>query len=317
VEELLRRPLDRFKQGLATQARYFSQNRNGMSRIAIGVINDRGLPGGELAEWVVPKMLHALGVEGRFELVSLPREWGGGALPEGVDIVLMGNIQAVAGKKREGENEVLELSWVARDATLRLLSPDSVTFPQEIAPPVDPRTRFIPVQQNAPLRPPIATMSIPARPAGGLCIGERSELFIQTEREVHVRVINISGAGESGMVIHASQGAVFHPVAVSIGEFQAINTAATLAEQFIVIAAEKEEDLGPFKDTKELCQLESGWVKALHKREFALPREATVYYSGYRLMKTDDCKEHMSSVTPGLIDALKEAVNGLPMCGLK
>lgn len=315
INEFLTTPIDRFKQSLSGQVGQLHAPHTARLKVALASIKDRGVPGGELAEWIYPLMLNALASQGYFELVKLPQEWGGGALPPGIDLLIEGQIHEIP--MRDGSPATLELSWIARDTQSKLSAPTSITFPQEIAPTLSSKTKLTtPRYPTATRRLPLATMHISGRPTGGICVGSAAPIYIQTQQPTHIRIFNISGDGELGLGIFTTQNSVHHPAYHSLGKVRAIPTTAIETEEFFVISAPREDDLGPFRSMDAPCRLSPEWISKLRDNKVQLSPHATIYHTGFRLMRSSDyCPaENDKDSTRAQI---KSKIMELPLCDIQ
>ncbi|RAL22762.1 hypothetical protein DL240_07635 [Lujinxingia litoralis] len=253
--------------------------------VALDTLNDEGVNGGPRAEWLFDQLLTALSTT-EVQTRTLPGKWSGLGLPPSTAAVVRGTI-----RRLPGQETMLEASFrVERGDQIRGVG--TVSFPQAIAPQIDPNTYMPPL----PTGNGKVALHLDARPGGGLCDGQETEVWLETAEPLHVRVINLYGNGEGGLMVYSS-GAdrlpPHHPV--SLGEFKAVRASDVPVERFLVIAAPTEEGLGRFGALGEVCRLPTTMARALNQGD-QVPGSAATWTTGqdFRLMSGEACED----VTP-------------------
>jgi hypothetical protein len=274
-------------------------------------VRDRGAPGGELAEWVVDRSRQALSASGA-TLGRLPQGWGGASLPKGIHGVLRGKVTAVQSER--GQDVMFELHWDVIYGEGREFSPSSLRFAQQIGPLINPKTRMPEPEDARLLKQDQVSLRFDTREGGGLCEGQQTKVFIETKQPLHVRVLNISGDGELGTLIYASDGLVQPGRPVSLGEFIVTAGSKVPVERFIVTASDHTSGLGPFAPALSYCRLNDETTERLH-RGSGLPTgpKSYVFSTGYRIMSGEECKQH-TPVSPQVVAEAEAAIRALALC---
>lgn len=269
--------------------------------VVVDTINDNGVNGGPRAEWLHDQLLTAL-AQRSVDTRRPPPRWSGLGAPSATTGVIRGSIRELP-----GQEAILEVTWQLELAENRVRGVGNVQFPLAISPDVDRDTYMTPLPRGSGK----VSLHLDSRPGGALCNGQQTELWLETAEPLHVRVLNLYGGGEGGLVIYSTDGeplASNHPV--SLGQFRAVKTSSTPVERFIVIAAPTEEKLGRFASIDRACRLPGTMSYALHEGR-SLPADAMEWITSldYRLMSGDEC----SDVEPaGMVDM--SAIAQLPSC---
>lgn len=315
VQDFLRSEQERFEESLRGKAqtivaRVAQHSGQKVPVFAVDIVRDRGVPGGELAEWVVDRTRQALSATGA-TLTRLPAGWGGATLPAGVHGVLRGKITAV--KSERGQDVMFEVHWDVLYGDNAEFSPAVVRFPQQIGPAIDPNTRMPEPEDARLLKQDQVALHLDAKEGGGLCEGQETELFVETRQPLYVRVLGVSGDAEVGMLLWASDGPVQPGRALSLGKFLVTSATRVPVERFIVVAAPTAEGLGAYAPARDVCRLPVPLTAELH-RGIGLPTgpKSYAYSTGYRVASGKDC----AAIKPDAA-AVAEArayIDGLALC---
>lgn len=257
-------------------------------RIGIDNIRDSGIDGGPRAEWLVDRMNAALSKGGAL-IARIPPDWTGRGLPKGVDAVLRGRITPMHGREA-----MLEVTWNL-DLGRGIKAVDPIAFPELIGPDIDPLTAFA---DQAGVNPEIS-LRFDARPGGGLCAGQKTELRLETGDDLHVRVVNLYGEGDRALVIHAPDEPIEGEKPTSLGEFEVVRDGKVPAERFLVMGAKTREGLGPLADVDAPCRLSEDWAKQLSSNR-GIPEGAKDYVTSrsYRILEGDVCSQYEQKTMP-------------------
>ncbi len=275
-------------------------------RVFIDKIVDGNVPGGDRAEWLRLRMERALHVTG-VAVNDRPKGWGGLAIPRGFDAVVEGRVVP----RREERVPVLEVLWVAR--VRRGLGEERV-----IAPPTVFAADVVPaVAEVAALPEDTADVSIrlDAASGGSLCRGQRTQLTVEAQKAMHVRVFNLYGA-DGGYLMFPNperpsdrlEAGVPTPLGGAAG-FEAQPLPGVDAEQFVVLASDRPDGFGPFGKLAGYCRLTAAQVRMLRSRE-GLPAGLRIATDGYRLRSGAGCPK-VPPPDPGTMAAQLEQ---LPLC---
>ena len=276
--------------------------------VTIDKIIDGGAAGGARAEWLEQRMARALGKVGG-AVKDVPRAWNGQGLPPGVDVV----VDAVAVSRNEAQRSVIEVNWSARKRGKRgfekvVAAP--VVFPADAAPRVG--------VSKAPLPPssPDLSVRLETQRGGSLCLGERTQLWLYSSRDMHVRVFDLYGEGDALLLFPNED----HPddrvragEAIPLGGklgFEAIPAEGSEVERFLVIAAPTPRELGRFESFKGYCRVPSTSSARLHRGE-SIPVGATAASDSFRLIERDDCPD---APTLAARRGQAQALETLPEC---
>ncbi|RVU42662.1 hypothetical protein EA187_15860 [Lujinxingia sediminis] len=268
--------------------------------VALDTINDSGVNGGPRAEWLHDQILAALSYSG-VSTRKLPGRWSGLGLPPSTGAVVRGTIRQIP-----GQEAMLEASFrLERGDEIRGIG--SVRFPQAIAPMIDPQTHMPPLPEGNGK----VALHMDARPGGALCEGQQTELWLETAEPLHVRVINLYGNGEGGLMVYSSgeeRLPPHHPV--SLGEFKAVRASEVPVERFLVVAAPTMEALGRFASLETTCRLPATMASALNGGQ-QVPRASMPWAMGmdYRLMSGEACEDVAAPPAQDL-----SMLEGLPSC---
>lgn len=268
-------------------------------RIGIDNVRDIGVDGGPRAEWLIDKMKGAL-LEGGAVVARLPNDWSGLGVPKDVDAVVRGRVTRL-----HGQEAMLEVTW-SLDVANATAATSSVQFPELIGPVVDADTMMPDIDDTTR----DLSLRFASRPGGGLCAGQRTELFLESSRPLHTRVINLFGTGDQALLIHASDGKMEAKAAKSLGKFKVVPFEETTpVERFLVIGADEPSGLGKFEAVPIPCRIPSDAAREL-SRGRGIPPAATdnVTTRSYRILDGEDCADF--SADPQSVDKLKS----FPMC---
>ncbi len=263
-------------------------------RIGIDNVRDSGIDGGPRAEWLVDRMNAALSKQGAL-IARIPPDWSGLGLPEDVDAVLRGRITPMHGREA-----MLEVTWNL-DLGRGIKAVDPIAFPELIGPAIDPMTQF---QDQAGINPEIS-LRFDARPGGGLCAGQKTELRLETGDDLHVRVVNLFGRGDEALVIHAPDEPIEAETPKSLGEFEVVRGEVP-AERFLVLGAKSREGLGTLAEVQAPCRIPEDFAKQLSSNR-GIPDGAKNYVTtrSYRIIEGEQCSEfEPAPASDGAIDRL-------------
>ncbi|MEO1270224.1 MAG: hypothetical protein AAFX99_19220, partial [Myxococcota bacterium] len=204
-------------------------------RVAIDRIVDSGVPGGQRALWLQNRMEQAL-TRVDITLIEPPAGWNGDRPPPGVDRVLRASVTP----RLEQGTKVIEVTWKARYLTRGAIakkSADAITLPADIAPSINGLYPSLPIGAKD------ITLRLDSRYGGGLCMGETTQVWLHSKRDLHVRVFDLYGRDGALLLFPNAQhpsGQVKANQRIAVGPdsgFQAVPWPGTEAERFLVIAA--------------------------------------------------------------------------------
>ena len=288
---------------LDTAAKELLAGRPGRT-VAIDSIRDMGVPGGGRAEWLKARMERQL--QKYAVVVTAPRGWAGDGVPPGIDVV----VSAVLAERTESQVPVVEGNWFAVSLQGRRGAPP-VLFPRAAAPP------FLGAVVEAVRDTPGLLLRLDSSRAGGLCAGERSQLWLRSEVAVHARVVNLFGDGEGILEFPNDlqpNDLISSGQTVALGGdlgFEAVPAAGSEYEAFLVLAAANARDLGPFKEAKGSCRLPRDLARQL-QHGVGFPPGVMHASSGYRLSTGPEC----ARIPPPNRQGVAAAVAALPECKL-
>lgn len=280
------------------------------ARVAIDKIVDGGAAGGERAEWLEQRMTRALTSAGAV-VREIPRNWNGQGLPPGVDVVI--NANAVS--RAERQRQVVEVNWQARlrdggGFALKVASP--VLFAADAAPAAEPRVKVDPLPPSSP----DLSVRLETRHGGSLCMGERTQLWLHSAKDMHVRVFDLYGKDGALLLFpnedHPSDKVRAGDVIALGGKlgFEAVPVPDSDLERFLVIAHPSPDGLGAFKSYAGYCRVEPKLAGRLHQGQ-GLPPGVTAASDSFRILQRDDCPpEPPLSQRQGQAQAL----SSLPVC---
>lgn len=287
VAEFKSAPRKRLDADLAERAKQLVKNvtaKKDEPRIGFDNITDVGVDGGPRAEWLVDRMSAALSNAGAL-IAPIPADWSGLGVPKGLDGVLRANITPMHGREA-----MLEVTWkVQLPRGIKAVNP--IEFPELIGPAINPLSQL---PDLAGINPAIG-LRFDARPGGGLCEGQTTELRLETSKDLHVRVVNLFGDGSEGLVIFASRDVVEARKTLSLGEFDVIKGGEVPVERFLVLGAETRPGLGALANVTATCRIPTDLATQLSAGR-GIPDGAKDYATSrsYRIVEGEDC----SSFTP-------------------
>jgi len=276
--------LDKLEQGLSVAARELLVGRK-KPVVIIDKIVDGAIAGGPRAQWLSSRMTRALTGEGA-SVKEIPRGWNGQGLPRGITMV----VEAIAVTRNEAQNAVIEVVWSVRERGAsglerRVAAP--VIFPADAA----PRTQ---AGDALPTSSGDLSVRIESQVGGSLCLGGKTQLWLYSKREMHVRVFDLYG--EEGALLLFPNGD--HPDGlIRAGEtlalggeagFEAVPAPGSEVERFLVIAAPTPQGLGRFRTQRGYCRVPAQMARRLHRGE-AIPTSATAVSDSFRLVSGGRC----------------------------
>ncbi len=276
-------------------------------RVAIDCIEDAGACGGPRVSWLQDYLVRALADRGAM-VVDVPKGWGGAGLPNGVDLLLTGRVTP----RVERRIPIFDLTWTARYR-------EGGTVAQRGAPPVALAAAVAPAVQDvvAPLPEGDGKLALrlDAQRGGSLCAGERTQLWLTTDQDLHVRVFDLYGRDGAILVFpNAEQpnglvrGGREEPLGGPQG-FEAVPVAGSDVERFLVVAAPTEAGLGALAAVTETCRVAPDRAAALHRGE-GLPPGVRVASTSFRLV-TDGCP---APPPAGTREGVAASLEQLPTC---
>lgn len=289
IQEFISAPRRSLEDGLMAVAHTIGQSLEAIPEedlrpaVFIASIEDNGVNGGPRAEWLYDQLLVALAQKG-VDVIRPPAHWTGLGVPAESRGILRGTIHQLP-----GQEAMLEAIWHLELDDHRVRGVGNVQFPQAISPEVDPATYMPPL----PRGDGTVAVHLDSRPGGALCDGQQTELWLESSEPLHVRVINLYGRGEGGLVIYATEDeplAANYPI--SLGQFQAVKAGEVGVERFLVVAAPTKAELERFSTIGQVCRLPSSVAQGLHRGEH-LPQQALKWTTSldYRLMSGEGCED--------------------------
>lgn len=291
VEEFKKAPLAKLETDLETRAAQLLASvaaKKSEPRIAIDNVRDAGVDGGPRAEWLIARMNAALSKNGAL-LARIPPDWSGLGVPKNVDAVLRGRITPM-----HGQESMLEVTWNI-ELGHGMKAVDPIAFPELIGPAINPLTQL---PDLAGINPAVS-LRFDSRPGGALCEGQTTELRLETADDLHVRVVNLFGEGDRGMVIYASKDAVTPRQPMSLGDFQVVKDGNVPVERFLVLGAENKSGLGALMQVSAPCRLPAEFAKQLSGGR-GIPEGARNYTTSrsYRITQGAECSSYTPASMP-------------------
>lgn len=264
------------------------RQKKGEPRIAIDNVRDVGVDGGPRAEWLIDRMNAALSKNGAL-IARIPPDWSGLGLPAHADAVLRGRIT-----RMHGQESMLEVTWNL-DVGKGIKAVDPIAFPELIGPAVDLATHM---PDLAGINPAIS-LRFDARPGGGMCNGQTTELRLESSKELHVRVVNLFGEGDQGMVIFAPDDEIPARETIPAGEFEVVKATDVPVERFLVLGSETKQGLGALASVNAPCRLPADMAKQLSNNR-GIPAGAKKYTTsrGYRILEGEECRAYQPKSMP-------------------
>lgn len=267
--------------GAQIARRMRDEPRDGRPAVILDTIEDHGVNGGPRAEWMHRELLNAL-AQFPLDVREPPLSWSGLRAQRGQGII-RGELNSLP-----GASGVLEISWRLHLMDNRQAGLGSIEFPEAILPELDQRV-YVP---QLPPSSDEVSLHLDSRPGGGLCNGQETELWLETNEPLVVRVLNLYGGGGAGTVIFSSGSDTLPPhQLVSLGKFVAMKTSEIPVERFVVLAAPTLEELGNFAgiDAGSFCRLPGSMSSQMHRGEGFPPEAMPWFYSlDYQLMTTEE-----------------------------
>ncbi len=299
--------LDGLDQSLGRAAAELLEGRKAPS-VAIDKIIDSGAAGGDRAEWLEGRMARALRQAGG-AVREIPRAWDGRDLPPGVDVV----VSAVAAPRAEQQRAVIEVIWSARvrgPRGVEIVTAAALNFPADAAPSTGAVAAALPPSD------PDLSVRLEAQRGGSLCLGERTQLWLASKHEAHVRVFDLYG-DRGALLLFPNED---HPddrvragESIALGGdlgFEAIPAPGSEVERFLVIASPSPKGLGRFEAMSGYCRVPEEVAARLHRGE-SIPSGARAASDSFRLIARDNCPS-----APTLADRQGQAraLDSLPVC---
>lgn len=278
-------------------------------KVAIDKILDGGAPGGLRAEWLGKRMTRALNKAGA-SVLDVPQGWNGRGLPPGVEVL----VTATTVTRSESGVPVVEVSWEAKaqeKGGLGRLVADAVTFPAAAAPAMESPVPPIPPSDSK------LTVRVESRHSGGgLCLGERTQLWLYSEADLDVRVFDLYGKDGAFLLFpnpDRPDGRVRAGETIPLGGeggFEAIPAPGFEVERFLVLAAPAAKGLGRYQNSKGYCRVPAHLAAQLHNGQ-GFPAGAKAASDGFRIAQNRECP-----AAPSLDEQKKmsEALLAFPEC---
>jgi len=266
--------------------------------VAVYRVRDGIAWGGARSAWVQRLLESALITEGG-RVIEPPKDWDGRRRLPKVELILDAAISA----RMEKQVSILDVHWRARRGQELVVS-ETLNFPSAAAPKVESPRHVLAPRENEAVH-----LSFDARPGGMLCDGERTTLRLKSERDLHVRVLNLFADGGQGLLLLPDRGVEGRLKAgktLSIGPFRAIPLGS--AEQFLVVAAPTRAGLGWLGGLSPGCRLTP--LQAGRLAGGDLPKDALVSQTGFRVVQDPTCPV----VTPNLRRRIKRALKKIHLC---
>lgn len=274
--------------------------------VGMDAIVDEGVAGGARAEWLRARMERALQAHGAVRAV--PAGWAGNGVPKGFERVIRGEIV----QRVERQIRTLEVNWVAIAASGAKTRSAPVVFPESASP-----VREVPAAAVVADSGDALTLRLDSSHAGGLCEGERTQLWLHADAPLHVRLINLYGdsgaillfpGAEPSDLVDSGQTV---PMGGKMG-LEAVPVPGSEFERFLVIGAPKTAGLGSFATTtRGPCRLPESLARELHRGR-GIPPGAQVGITGYRLLKAESCG---TAPSPAARERAARALQSIPECG--
>lgn len=279
---------------LAERARHLfdevQSRRGGPAKVrpptaVLGQVLDGGVVGGARAMWVAGRVEQALKSAG-FRLVEVVERRARGAFDVSVGVHLHergeGRVEILeVGLRGLWGEEVLRLepAWCGLDAVRTLAGGSQRGLGKRRELFGDPGLR----------------LEVETGQGGKLCEGDKTQIHLTTDKSVHVRVIDLYSR-EGGLVIFPNEWVTDDKVAggqtVPLGgksAFDVMMVPGSEEERYIVLAAERREDLGPWAKLSGTCRLAPEVVERLLDMDrVALPARVRAAETGFRVVR-DGC----------------------------
>ncbi len=299
----------------AVEARRKGHSRFTQERpaVAIGEIRD-GVPvGGARALWVQGRIEEAL-QEAGFLLVEMKSEAGGRRATGRSDVL----VTAQLNQRLEGLADVFEVAMRGVMGGERIAMKPArcgLDAVRALEPPIG---ALIPSFRREPLRDPGIQLDIETGRGGKLCEGDRTQITLTTDRTLHVRVFDIY-ARDGGLVIfpnHAvSDDRVVRSRPLALGgehAFDVFMVPGSEEERYIVLAAEKPEDLGVWGNLRDTCRLPPELVvQLLDTEKPGFPPRVRAMETGFRVVR-DGCAKPPPSAAKK--QELVQDLASVPVC---
>lgn len=278
---------------------------NDAPRLVLAPVEDHRAVGGPRARWLYDKMQRELKRAGAALAAHRPDKSARG---DRIDGIVHGTVYT-----RETFEKLLEVTWEL-SAGDSLHPVDSTTFPEALSPEVDEAT-YLPA---LPEGDGSVEIHFDYLDGGGFCNGQDFELWVETSRDLHVRVVNLVGDG--GQVIYPMEGqspVVESGAPVSLGTFRAVRTDHPPVERWVVLAAPTREGLGKFASAEGVCRLPASTAHDL-QRGRGLPEqiERRLASESYRIVLDGDPCESFD-VSEATVERTMQALETTPMCWSK
>lgn len=255
-------------------------------RFVFGAVQDDEVPGGRRVEALLPLMalpLQDAGAVAAPPLNGIPYD----RLPSGIDLVIGGSLVSEPGG-------TVRVSWTALARSPRRGEKPRLVYGEPFLVPASllgsaPGARFgtLPPSSDA------LWVELDARVGGGLCAGQSFHMYVHSDRRRHIRVIDLYGEDRALVIFpNAAQPDDVVPAGrrVSLAGDGAMvaSPSGVAAERYLILAAEREEDLGAFAALRDYCHIPRELARGLHEGK-GLPPGATAASSGYRLREGAGC----------------------------
>jgi hypothetical protein len=298
--------LSSLDEGLDRAAKELAEVAGSRPRVGLAEVVDMGIPGGSRAEWLRSRMARAL--QRHAEIVDVPKGWSGSRAPQGFALVVRGSVVA----RSDRGIAMLEVVWDGVKPTASRVVATPVAFPESASPhaPVPPAPT-LPREEGISVR-------LDSSRGGSLCAGERTQLWLESDRAVAVAVVNLYGT-DGGLLTFPNEDvpSSLVPAAKTIAlggpqGFEAVPVPGSEEERFLVIAAPNEAALGAFRGKKGPCRVAPEKVREWSRGK-GLPPGVRTASTGYRIVQDASCPAPPQS---GQREGVVQAIASLPICAL-
>ncbi len=278
------------------------------TQITFGKVVDDGSAGGARAEWLVARMQRALTRAGATVSPNPPNAKTG-AHPRDVDMIVRGR----SFSRIEQQKAVVEVhwqGWVRNGKRSDVRSSEPVIFAADAAPQMNSPAPELPTGDGS------LSVTLESRRSGSLCLGEKTQLWLKSDEELHVRVFDLYGK-DGALLLFPNEdrpddtiraGEII-PLGGDKG-FEAVPVPGSEVERFIVIASKSAKKLGRFSSWNGYCRVPTHIAAQLHKGQ-GFPAGSKVTSDSFRLAQHSDCPE-----PPGaqVRQQMAQQLDALPEC---
>jgi hypothetical protein len=282
------------------------KGRNQRVVVVLSTIDDRGVPGGLRADWLMGQVRRALTMLD-VDTMEPPRGYLGHDLPDDIDFVLRGSLVERVDPKRQLPVLDVSFSLVDRVGGVRTGAP--VVVPAAMAP-------LPPARVHLP--PPTAGLAlhVETRASGSLCPGDYTQIHVTNESNepLVVRVFNLDENGEALLLFpnESRTDDLLPPgktVTLSADGFT-VEGAPGSRERYVAVGTPRPEGLGSFRSVRGTCRYRRAAAARLSQGvgfEFAAYRAVT----GFTILDDVRCEKPIALPDQALVAA---ALADVPWC---